>query len=209
MTANNVPEGQMSLIFLAGASGSTVFWEPVKRRLPENWVKTIFHYPSFGGYMDDPNIQSFADLQAHVIGQIQCPSVLIAQSMGGIFAVQAALQKPKFIQALILVVTSGGINLSNFEVADWRKDYQQTFTVPNWFVENDDFLDDRLSEIQCPVLLIWGDDDPISPLSVGRYLESQFKQARLEIIEGGQHDLAFKFSEQVADVIDDFIKSIK
>ena len=42
-----------------------------------------------------------------------------------------------------------------------------------------DFIELRLVKIQCPVLLIWGDQDPISPVSVGRYLEKQFKQARL------------------------------
>jgi pimeloyl-ACP methyl ester carboxylesterase len=54
--------------------------------------------------------------------------------MGGIFAVQAALQKPEQVQALVLVATSGGIDLSPFQVADWREDYQQSFTVPDWFV---------------------------------------------------------------------------
>ena len=81
----------------------------------------VVAYPSFGGYPDDMNVQSFESLQDYVLNQIQQPSVVIAQSMGGIFAVQAALKKPEQVQALVLVATSGGIDLSPFQVADWRE----------------------------------------------------------------------------------------
>ncbi len=52
----------------------------------------IVAYPSFGGYPDDVDVQSFEGLQAYVLNQTQQPSVVIVQSMGGIFAVQAALK---------------------------------------------------------------------------------------------------------------------
>ena len=52
----------------------------------------VVAYPSFGGYADDVDVQSFESLQAYVLNQIQQPSVVVAQSMGGIFAVQAALK---------------------------------------------------------------------------------------------------------------------
>ena len=44
----------------------------------------VVAYPSFGGYPDDVGVQSFEDLQDDVLNQIQQPSVVIAQSMGGI-----------------------------------------------------------------------------------------------------------------------------
>ena len=52
----------------------------------------VVAYPSFGGYPDEMKVQSFEDLQDDVLNQIQQPSVVVAQSMGGIFAVQAALK---------------------------------------------------------------------------------------------------------------------
>lgn len=108
----------LNLIFLPGASGNTAFWQPVMQRLPENNSSMVVAYPSFGGYPDDVNVQSFEGLQDYVLNQIQQPSVVIAQSMGGIFAVQAALQKSEQVRALVLVATSGGIDLSPFQVAD-------------------------------------------------------------------------------------------
>jgi pimeloyl-ACP methyl ester carboxylesterase len=52
----------------------------------------VVAYPSFGDYPDDVDVQNFEDLQDYVLNQIQQPSVVVAQSMGGIFAVQAALK---------------------------------------------------------------------------------------------------------------------
>lgn len=195
----------MNMIFLAGASGNTAFWQPVIKRLPQEYEKVAIAYPSFGGHPDHVAVQSFQSLQDYVLEHISEPSIVIAQSMGGIFAVQAALQKPQHVKALVLVATSGGIDLSRFDVADWRKDYQQTFSVPDWFVQHQSHLDDFLDQITCPVLLIWGDADPISPVAVGQYLHSKIVNSELHIIENGQHDLAEVYSDQVAELIQNFL----
>ncbi|MEN8409912.1 alpha/beta hydrolase [Acinetobacter bereziniae] len=195
----------MNLIFLPGASGSTEFWQPVMQSLSMNYAKTVIAYPSFGGYPDHPQIHSFEDLQTYVLNQIEQPSILIAQSMGGIFAVQAALQKPEWVKGLVLVATSGGINLAPFHVADWREDYRQTFAVPSWFMDHRSYLDDVLTQISCPVLLIWGDSDLISPVKVGEYLQDKIKNSILHVIPQGEHDLAHVFADQVAGWVEDFL----
>lgn len=199
----------LNLIFLPGASGNTVFWQPVIQRLPQDDSTMVVAYPSFGGYADDVDVQSFEGLQADVLNQIQQPSVVVAQSMGGIFAVQAALKKPEQVQALVLVATSGGIDLSSFQVADWREDYQQSFTVPGWFVQHQSDLTDSLERIQCPVLLIWGDADPISPVAVGQALHRQIPHAKLHIVSQGQHDLAYVHAEHVAQLIQNFLTELR
>lgn len=196
----------MNLIFLPGASGSTEFWQAVMQQLPNEYTKSVIAYPSFGGYPAHLQVNSFTDLQTWVINQIDQPSIVIAQSMGGIFAVQAALQKPELIQALVLVATSGGIDLSAFDVADWRKEYQQTFAVPDWFIGHQQALDHQLYKIDCPVLLIWGGDDPISPITIGEYLQSKITQTELHIIENGQHDLAKVYADQVSTRIQIFLQ---
>ena len=169
----------------------------------------VVAYPSFGGYPDEMNVQSFESLQDDVLNQIQQPSVVIAQSMGGIFAVQAALQKAEQVRALVLVATSGGIDLSPFQLADWREDYQQSFTVPDWFVQHQSDLTDSLEHIRCPVLLIWGDADPISPVAVGQALHRQISHAELHIVSQGQHDLAYVHAEHVAQLIQNFLVKLR
>ncbi|MDH1408580.1 alpha/beta hydrolase [Acinetobacter johnsonii] len=199
----------MNLIFLPGASGNTAFWQPIIQRLPQDDSTMVVAYPSFGGYPDEMNVQSFESLQDDVLNQIQQPSVVIAQSMGGIFAVQAALQKAEQVQALVLVATSGGIDLSPFQVVDWRVDYQQSFTVPDWFIQHQSDLTDSLERIQCPVLLIWGDADPISPVAVGQALHRQIPHAELHIVSQGQHDLAYVHAEHVAQLIQNFLTKLR
>ena len=198
----------LNLIFLPGASGNTAFWQPVIQLLQDDST-IVVAYPSFGGYADDVDVQSFEGLKADVLNQIQQPSVVIAQSMGGIFAVQVALQKPEQVQALVLVATSGGIDLSPFQVADWREDYQQSFTVPDWFVQHQSDLTGSLERIQCPVLLIWGDADPISPVALGQALHRQIPHAELHIVSQGQHDLAYVHAEHVAQLIQNFLVKLR
>ena len=199
----------LNLIFLPGASGNTAFWQPVIQHLPQDDSTMVVAYPSFGGYPDDVDVQSFESLQDDVLNQIQQPSVVVAQSMDGIFAVQAALKKPEQVQALVLVATSGGIDLSSFQVADWREDYQQSFTVPDWFVQHQSDLTDSLERIQCPVLLIWGDVDPISPVAVGQSLHRQIPHAELHIVSQGQHDLAYVHAEHVVQLIQRFLAKLR
>lgn len=198
----------MKFIFLPGASGRTAFWHPVRTKICSTANSEILFYPSFGGSPSLAKVQNFADLETFIIDQIHSPCILIAQSMGGIFAVQAALKKPQQVKALVLVASSGGIDLSPFQVADWREDYQLSFDVPDWFVTNKTKLDDQLDKIDCPVLLIWGNADPISPVAVGQYLKTRFKQATLIVIEQGQHDLAEKHAVQVAMHIQHFLKNM-
>ena len=83
----------MNLIFLPGASGSTEFWQAVMQQLPDEYQKSVITYPSFGGYPAHPQVNSFADLQDWVINQIDQPSIVIAQSMGGIFCSSGGIAK--------------------------------------------------------------------------------------------------------------------
>lgn len=191
----------MNFIFLPGASGNITFWQPVLKQLPHDSSSTVVAYPSFGGYPEDAAVRSFEGLQDYVLKQIQQPSIIVAQSMGGIFAVQAALEKPEQVQALVLVATSGGIGLSPFQVADWRKDYRQTFAVPDWFMQQQSDLTDSLDRICCPVLLIWGGADAISPVAVGEYLHSHISGSELYVVPQGQHDLAEVYADEVTRVM--------
>ncbi|SPL69452.1 alpha/beta fold hydrolase [Acinetobacter stercoris] len=198
-----------NLVFLPGASGSTEFWQPVQQFLSDKYSSNIISYPEFGGWPSYPGVNSFESLQEYVLDQLEASNIVIAQSMGGIFAVQAVLQKPEKVKALVLVATSGGIDLSQFNVQDWRDEYKNTFQVPDWFVDYQNFLDERLCEIECPVLLIWGDNDPISPIPVGEYLHEKLVHSELAIIQEGQHDLALKHAKNVSQLIRSFIEKLE
>ncbi|MBI0423878.1 alpha/beta fold hydrolase [Acinetobacter sp. ACIN00229] len=196
-----------NLIFLPGASGSTKFWHPLIEKLPQHYQTKIIGYPGFGDTPESPQVKSFEDLKNYVVDQINEESVIIAQSMGGIFAVAAALQKPQLIKGLVLIATSGGINLERFNVQDWREAYRQAFLrYPDWFVTTNANYEDFLSDINIETLLIWGDSDPVSPVQVGQYLNQKFENSTLYVVKGGDHQLAEKHADEVSVQIENYLK---
>lgn len=198
-----------NLIFLPGASGSTTFWHPLIEKLPQQYRAKIIGYPSFGDTPESLEVKSFEDLTNYVVNQIHDESVIIAQSMGRIFAVTAALQKPQLVKGLVLIATSGGINLEPFNVQDWREEYRQAFLkYPDWFVTTNANYEEFLSDINIKTLLIWGDNDPVSPVQVGQYLNQKFENSTLYVVKGGDHQLAEKYADEVAVQIENYLKGL-
>ena len=198
------------LVFLPGASGSQGFWQPLRAALTEYPDQQVIAYPGFDGVAPNVAIQNLYDLQELVNRQIQDDSILIAQSMGGVLAVGLALKHPQKIKGLVLLATSGGLNLKTFHCADWRTDYHEHFkTAPDWFVQDQtEFSRIQLESLDIPILLIWGDHDPLSTVQLGQYLAGIFKNAKLHIIQGGDHFFANSHANQVAMLIQDYLEQL-
>ena len=180
----------MHLIFLPGASGAAAFWRPLGALLPASWSKTYLAWPGLGSEPHDSRINGFDDLVALAEKEIRGPTVLVAQSMGGIVAVRLALRRPELITHLVLVATSGGVDVSALGGADWRAAYLESF--PNsqiWIVSDKPDHTAEIANIACPTLLVWGDDDPVSPPQVGEHLARLLRNSTLRVIVGGAHDL--------------------
>ncbi|WP_179991120.1 alpha/beta fold hydrolase [Acinetobacter sp. YH16058] len=200
------------LIFLPGASGNTAFFHPLIEKIEklpwQNAVK-IVAYPEFNHQPAHSQVHDFASLQAYVLANIPDDCIIIAQSMGGIFAVAAALQYPEKVKGLVLVATSGGMDLSSFQVQDWRQDYQASdLNYPDWFVEAKADYTVDFAKINMPILLLWGDQDPISPLAVGEFLQQQLPQAELKIVQGGDHLFIEEHADQAAKYISAYLSQL-
>lgn len=196
----NPPE---KLLFLPGASGNSQFWWPVGDLLATTAQKTHVGWPGFGGTPSSPAVNSMDDLVARVIADIDRPSALVAQSMGGIVAVRVALERPDLITHLVLTVTSGGIDMSDLGAEDWRADFTaENPKLPRWFIDDRTNLAHRLRELRMPVLLLWGGSDPVSPVLVGRRLAQLIPHAELHVFPDGGHDLGYTHSSEVSVLID-------
>jgi poly(3-hydroxyoctanoate) depolymerase len=73
---------------------------------------------------------------------------------------------------------------------------------PDWFDTYTFDISSRLPELTLPVLQLWGEADPISPVAVGERLAALLPQSRLQVIPGGDHDLGLLHADQVAPLID-------
>ena len=187
------------LIFLPGASGNTQFWKPVSDGLNHPGKREFFAWPGLGGVPREANVNGIDDLVQRVAAAISEPVAILAQSMGGVIAIRAALQKPALVKHLVLSVTSGGLDVTALGAKDWRPAFRELNPdVPGWFLEAREDLSHRLGELACPVLLLWGDADPISPVAVGQRLAELLPRADLVVIKNGSHDLV---AERAQDII--------
>lgn len=191
------------ILFLPGAGGSPDFWKPVGARLPQAWSKDFFAWPGLGDQPHDPGVKGMDDLMRLVRVKIDGPVDLVAQSMGGIIAARLAIEQPQTVRRLVLVVTSGGVDMEGLGAADWRDDYRRSSpNAAEWITAARSAPGLPVERIVAPTLLIWGDADPISPVTVGRHLQSRVPDARLHVVPGGGHDLAKTHAALVASLIE-------
>ena len=195
------------LVFLPGAGGSASFWEPVAERLADLGPVHLLNYPGFGGVPADPSIHSLDDLFGWVVERLPPgESHVIAQSMGGVLAVRLALEHPERVARLVLVATSGGVDVARLGGSDWRPEYQASLPeVPGWFVTDRTDFTDRLPEVRARTLLLWSDSDEVSPLPVAQFLAARIPDARVVTVHGGTHAFPNERPEEVAADIRAFL----
>lgn len=191
------------ILFLPGAGGSPHFWKPVAEALPAAWPKEHFGWPGLGDQPHDAAIRGLDDLTRLVTAKMHVPVDLVAQSMGGVIAGRIALEHPGLVRRLVLCVTSGGVDMAGLGASDWRAEYRRSFPKSaTWITDGGPTPPLPIERIEAPMLLIWGDRDPISPVAVGRHLASRLSNARLEIVSGGDHDVASTHADRVARLIE-------
>jgi pimeloyl-ACP methyl ester carboxylesterase len=196
------------ILFLPGASGNVDFWRPVAQRLDAT-QRSITHvgWPGFGQTPPDPTVRTIDDLSDRVTRLLDRPTVLVAQSMGGVVALLATLRRPAQVTHLVLAALSGGLDMRRFGARDWRPPRDRIGADPaHLFAAHDDDLAPRLPTIDVPTLLLWGDADPISPVAAGTWLERALPNAQLHVIQGGTHTFAATHANEVGTLIDRHLK---
>jgi pimeloyl-ACP methyl ester carboxylesterase len=144
-------------------------------------------------------VGGFDDLVHLVEAELTDDSSLVAQSMGGVVAVRVAARHPGRVRRLVLVATSGGVDVAGLGGADWRPAYRAEHpAAAAWIADEQPDHTADIRAIAAPTLLLWGDSDPLSPVAVGEHLAALLPDARLEIVAGGTHGLAVEHAHDVA-----------
>jgi pimeloyl-ACP methyl ester carboxylesterase len=200
------------MLFLPGASGHGSFWDPIRSRL-SNIDSDAVDWPGLGDIPADPAVNSYEDLVARTIEQLDeraallgHPTVVVGQSMGGWIAARAAVERPELVDRLVLIVTSAGVDMEALGAADWRPGARQARPdAPEWSFARHPPMEEQLRELPHPVLLIWADADPISPLAVGERLHSLLPNSELVVFESTDHWVAVEYADEVAARIASFV----
>jgi pimeloyl-ACP methyl ester carboxylesterase len=197
------------LVFLPGVSGSGDFWSPVADLLAEQGPSrehTFVDWPGLGDVPPRDGVDSWADLSHVVIDAMAGPSVLVAQSMGGVVAVDVAQRAPAHVEALVLCATSGGIDVAAFGARDWRADVRASIpTTPAWVYEPVGDQTAAIERLDLPVLLIWASHDATSPVGIGEALQERLPDARLLVLDSDDHWVARTQAPLVAAAIASFL----
>ncbi len=176
-----------------------------------------------------------ADVAAVVRNGEGRPAVLVGHSMGGIVSMATALAHPECVAGLVLIGTASQCNektarwyeriarageeegLSGLVRAIYgaasdkriRGDPAGIARVTRTLISlYEDPLTPRLAAIECPVLLIVGDRDPMGPRA-STILAEGLPDARLVRVEDCGHWVQVERPEAVVAAIDEFLHSLQ
>ena len=198
-STSKIPE---AIIFMPGASGDGAFWQGVGRLLPQALEKHYLNWPGLGNQPHDQHVKGFSDLVLLAEKALSRPSIIVAQSMGGIVAVELARRLPERVTHLVLAATSGGLDVSSYGGADWREAFFLQFPRSvRWVAHERPDLRQAFRDLKMPTLLLWGGADEISPLAVGEFLAREIPHAKLVVIPEGDHCFGIGQPEVVASHI--------
>jgi pimeloyl-ACP methyl ester carboxylesterase len=108
------------------------------------------------------------------------PFAIVGPSMGGGFALAYALFRPERVSALVLV------SPSVYRIAEKEKS--------------------KLSSLDIPVLLIWGERDRVFSLDeYGKPLKERLPRAKLVIVKQAGHGVYLDKPDEFNELLDDFI----
>ena len=99
----------------------------------------------------------------------------------------------------VLIATSGGFDLAAHDAEDWRHEYRRTYSdAATWITKRVSDAAPETAAITAYTLLLWGDHDPISPISVGTTLAQALRHAHMHMVAGGTHNLAHDQPDTIA-----------
>ena len=111
------------------------------------------------------------------------PFAIVGPSMGGGFALAYALSRPKRVAALVLV------SPSVYRIAEQEKS--------------------KLSDLDIPVLLVWGERDRVFPLDeYGKPLKESLPRARLLVLKQAGHGAYLDKPDEFNELLLDFLSEV-
>lgn len=155
-----------------------------------------------------------ADIDEVLAGLTE-PPVLVGHSLGGYLALAHAATRPGAARGIVVLNTGPGFRDPE-KREGWNERSRRNahrFGVPAQATElnlqHDSVVMDRLAEMATPTLVLAGSADRQEYTSSGEYLQRKMPNARLQVIEGGEHSMhETSHASDVVHAIDEFITAL-
>ncbi|MFP4516846.1 MAG: alpha/beta fold hydrolase [Desulfovibrionales bacterium] len=168
------------VLLLHGASFEAQTWKDLGTmdRLHEaGYRATALDMPDFG--KSAPCNDSLDHLLSECIRreQLMTPTI-VGPSMGGRLAMEYAINHPDMVGGLVLID----------------------------MVEVDRYLSNVFKLGDMPVLILWGEDDELVPVSMGRTLHEKIPTSRFEVLQGAGHACYLEQPDKWHDELVSFLR---
>ena len=204
-------EAGEAVILVHGLSGSTRWWTENVEALAQQYRVYLVDLPGFGAMRRSPLRQGVHAATDWLIRWMETvpaqPSHLVGHSMGGHICLRVAMERPDLVDRLALVAPAIWFAHDSIfsKVVPLMRETQRF--SPSFFATLSydalragpatllrsarDLLGQKvernLEAIQAPTLLIWGEHDPIVPVSTGYELRHLIPNSRLLVLKDASH----------------------
>ena len=190
----------------------------------ESWNGTVSRMESGGnilcpelGAILDGKEASYTNLYSAFVeycGRVEGPLGLCGLSLGGVLALNYALDYPDRVGSLALIGTPHRVPKLAFAVQNLVFRFmpeaafkgmafgkRDTFALTNSLKGLD--LSGRAGEVRCPTLVVCGEKDSVN-MKAARFFAQSIRGAELRIIEGAGHVVDEEKPEALARALDEF-----
>jgi pimeloyl-ACP methyl ester carboxylesterase len=221
------------VILIHGLSGSARWWWRNLPALAENYRTFIVDLPGFGEMRSDRpgfRLHEAAEYLQEWIEQVDIGSAhIIGHSLGGLVSIQIAATRPDLVRCLVLVAPAGvksergilGYSIPLLRAATQlrprfaavlARDFLRAGPLTILRAANELLNEDvrpLLGEIEHPVLLIWGENDPMIPPAIGSVLRSELPNSRLLVLNRVGHVPMIDRSDEFNDAVIAFLRGVQ
>jgi pimeloyl-ACP methyl ester carboxylesterase len=218
-----------------GLSGSSRWWSRNVDALAAKHLVAAVDLTGFGRNRRyavlpeiPPSFREVAALLARWLETFGEPVHVIGHSMGGQLAIRVAAERPDLVRSLILVNSAGmpfhvdprphvrtlprppygGPGIARVLVPDFLRAGPASVAVAGTRVILGD-MRPMMHAIRAPVLLVWGEGDPIVPLYYGEAMQREIAGSRLVVIPHAAHVAMWDAPEEFNRIALSFLEEVE
>lgn len=208
------------IVFVHGLGTSAATWTACMDLLEDRYTVAAVDLLGHGGspVPEDPaeytRDAALCDLD-ELVEELGGRAVLVGHSLGGYISLAFAATRPDATRGVVVLNTGPGYR-DPVKREEWNERTRRNahrFGVPEQVttlnLQEDSVVMDRLAEMTTPTLVLAGSADRAEYASAGEYLQRKMPDARLIVIDGGEHSMhEDTHAAQVADLIAAFVSHL-